>query len=94
MSYNKLISASAVLTSTSTKASSLSSPPSIKPAQQQRKLLYHVTTCHITLTSASAVLTSTSTKASSVRVLPVPGGPCHSVRLRTTAWAMALRCNE
>lgn len=40
---------------------------------------------------SSDVRTSTSTSASSVRVLPVPGGPCHSVRLRTTACAIALR---
>jgi hypothetical protein len=40
---------------------------------------------------ARAARTSTSTSVSSVRVLPVPGGPCQSVRLRVTAVATALR---
>ena len=40
---------------------------------------------------AAEVPTSTSISASSVRVLPVPGGPCHSVKLWTIACAMARR---
>jgi hypothetical protein len=44
---------------------------------------------HLFVSLSAAVRTSTS--ASSVRVLPVPGGPCHSVKVRVMAFAMALQ---
>lgn len=47
--------------------------------------------CKDCLSCSLSAAALTSTRASSVRVLPVPGGPCHSVKVRVMAFAMALQ---